>query len=242
MIRTLFALGLLAAATVPTLAADSSTFAILAYSDDSRYFAYEEFSIGDEGTPPHASVGIVDLTTGGHVDGSPWFAGDNEDATLTDLRLDVLNRSSLAMGTAGVGTYGHFLALNGDGERGTGGSLTFALPQGADPDALGPDYTLNVLLLPQLADDRCSADYGGGAVGFAIMLTGPGDSREIYRQDAAAGAEECLRQVRLYGVIQPYNGGDLETLVAIVSLYTVGFEGYDRRFMVIPVAAGQQTP
>ena len=30
----------------------------------SRYFAYEEFSIGDEGTPPYATIGLVDLDDG----------------------------------------------------------------------------------------------------------------------------------------------------------------------------------
>jgi hypothetical protein len=30
-------------------------------------------------------------------------------------------------------------------------------------------------------------------------------------------------------------GGGLATLVAVTPLYTVGFEGYDRRFMVIPL-------
>jgi hypothetical protein len=60
------------------------------------------------------------------------------------------------------------------------------------------------------------------------MLTVGDKSREIYRQDAEAGVETCLRRIRLYGVIQPYNGGD-------VDLYTIGFEGYDRRFMVIPL-------
>ena len=85
--------------------------------------------------------------------------------------------------------------------------------------------------------DSCSADLGGMAIGFRVILTPDGPSRDLYTQDAAAGIEDCVRRVRLYGVMQPYNGGDVDTLVAVISIYTVGFEGYDRRFMVIPLAA-----
>ena len=65
------------------LAGDSATFAPIGYSPDRRYFAYEEFSIGDEGTPPHATIGIVDLTTGSPVSGSPWTATGSEEVADT---------------------------------------------------------------------------------------------------------------------------------------------------------------
>ena len=71
------------------------------------------------------------------------------------------------------------------------------------------------------------------------MLIVDDESREIYRQDAEAGVETASAVSGSTACIQPYNGGDLETLVAVLSLYTVGFEGYDRHFMVIPLGAGQ---
>lgn len=244
MMRHLASLGLLALLATPAAAGDSATFSPFGYSDDRRYFAYEEFSIGDEATLPFASIGLIDLATGQPVAGSPWVVPGDEavETTITDLRLEALALGGLSLGGAGIADPAHFLALVGDGVRTGGGSLTFSLPQGADPDALGPDLTLNVLLQPMVADDRCTADQGGGAMGFAIMLAGDGESREVHRQDAAAGADTCLRRIRLYGVLQPYNGGGLETLVAVVSLYTVGFEGYDRRFMVIPLGPRQPAP
>jgi predicted secreted protein len=224
-------------APAAAVAGDSATFAPFGYSDDRRFFAYEELSIGDEATTPYATIGIIDLTTGLHVTGSPWLvrASEEVEQTTSELRLAVFEEAAAALAQAGIEDPGHFLALIGDGVRTDGSSLTFAMPQGADPDALGPDMTLDLAVLSATMADRCSADYGGGAIGFSLTLTAVAPSRDLHAQGAAVGAEDCLRRVRLYGVVQPYNGGDVETLVAVVSLYTVGFEGYDRRFTVIPL-------
>lgn len=235
--RTLFVLVAFVLDAAHALAGDSATFAPIGYSADHRYFAYEEFSIGDEGQPPHATIGLVDLTTGRHVPGSAWrvFADEAGEKTLTDLRLEATDMAAQALSTAAIEDPAHYLALIGDGTRNDGRSLTFALPQGADPDALGPDMTLDVVDLPALIKDRCSSDYGGHAVGFALILRTGEESRYLHTQYAEDGKEDCVRRFRLYGVLQPYNGGDMSSLVAVVSVYTVGFEGYDRRFLVIPL-------
>jgi len=219
-------------------AGDSATFAPIGYSEDRRYFAYEEFSIGDEATQPFATIGLIDLTTGVPIPGSPWTAGGSEETvdTVTALRLQAIGLATAALGTAGISDPGAFLALIGDGVRSKGDRLTFARPQGADPDALGPDMTLDVVLLPAFREDRCTPDFGGGTIDFVLMLSSEGSSRQL-RYNAVVGTDECVRRYRLYGVLQPYNGGDVASLVAVLSVYTVGFEGYDRRFMVIPLGA-----
>jgi predicted secreted protein len=219
------------------LAGDSATFAPVGYSADNRYFAYEEFSIGDEGHPPHATIGLLDVKTGRHYPGSAWRAFGREEggSTLTDLRLQATDMATEALSTAAIEDPAHYLALIGDGVRDKGDVLTFALPQGADPDALGPEITLHIVDLPALIKDRCSADYGGYAVGFTLVLTSEGETRYLHTQYAEDGKQDCVRRFRLYGVLQPYNGGDVASLVAVVSVYTVGFEGYDRHFLVIPL-------
>ncbi len=219
-------------------AGDHATFAPLGYSEDRHYFAYEEFSIGDEATAPFATIGLIDLTTSAAVAGSPWTAGGTEDAadTVTALRLKAIDLATAALGTAGISDPGDFLALIGDGVRDDHQQLTFGLPQGSDPDAIGPDMTLDLARLSALVADRCSANDGGMAIGFRLVFTADSPSRDLHTQGAGAGVESCLRDVRLYGVVRPYNGGDVASLVAVLSVYTVGFEGYDRRFMVIPIA------
>jgi predicted secreted protein len=219
------------------LAGDHATFAPIGYSADNHYFAFEEFSIGDEATSPFATIGLVDLTTGTAVAGSPWTAGGSEETAdaVTALRLQAIGLATDALGKAGISDPGHFLALVGDGVRNAGETLTFGLPQGADPDAIGPDLTLDIVTLPALLDDHCSQYDGGKAIGFVLMLTSEGRSRELHHQDATDSTEACIRRLKLYGVLQPYNGGDVASLVAVLSVYTVGFEGYDRRFMVIPL-------
>jgi hypothetical protein len=218
------------------VAGDSATFDPLGYSYDGRYFAYEEYSIGDEARQPFVTIGLIELATGAHASGSPWTASGSEEVedTISDLGLKAFEAAGPALGVAGIGNPSHFLALIGDGVRSDGNRLTFALPQGADPDSLGPDMTLDVVLLPAFREDRCTPDFGGGTIDFVLMLSSEGTSRQL-RYNAVVGMDECVRRYRLYGVVQPYNGGDVASLVAVVSVYTVGFEGYDRRFMVIPL-------
>ena len=233
-VAVLFVLGVASA-----LAGDSATFAPLGYSEDNRYFAYEEFSIGDEGRPPFATIGIVDRSTGTHIEGSPWTAtgGEDGESTLSTLRLEVTTAASEALARTGIEDPAHFLALIGDGVRDDGQSLTFALPQGADPDALGPPMELSIMKFAGLIKDRCSEEYGGYSVGFALMLLTEdrAKAQRLGQQYTEDGTDDCVRRFRIYGVLQPYNGGDVTSLVAVVSVYTVGFEGYDRRFLVFPV-------
>jgi predicted secreted protein len=223
------------------LAGDHATFAPLGYSEDRHFFAYEEFSIGDEATAPFATIGIIDMTTGAHVEGSPWMAGGTEEtaAPLSTLRLEATNLASRALAKAAIDDPGEYLALIGDGVRDDGNELSFALPQGSDPDALGPGMILDIMGLPAMIKDRCSPYDGGYAAGIILLLL-PEDrstSRRLLHQDAADGAEDCVRRFKLYSVVRPYNGGDVASLVAVLSVFTVGFEGYDRRFMVIPLGA-----
>ena len=175
--------------TASAVAGDSATFAPIGYSDDRRYFAYEEFSIGGDASQPFATIGLVDLTTGQHVAGSPWTAGGKEEIadTVTALRLQATDMAAEALSVAAIEDPAHYLALIGDGVRDSGTRLTFARPQGADPDALGPDMLLDVVTLSAMVADSCSADLGGMAIGFRVILTPDGPSRDLYTQDAVCG-------------------------------------------------------
>jgi predicted secreted protein len=221
-------------------AGDHATFAIVGYSEDNRYFAYEEFSIGDESLSPYVAVGLLDLYSGSLVSGSPFEAGTGgeHDRTLTEVRIEAIEEAAHALSSANIATPGHYLALVGDGERDEATSLTFSLRVGAGLMDLGEDIELR---LDQAATgaDRCTADDFGDAVGFSLVIRIGNDERTLAQRTGTENPDLCMRAYRLYGVVQPYNGGDIDTLVAIVSAYSIGFEGFDRRFMVIPIGPRQ---
>ena len=114
---------------------------------------------------------------------------------------------------ASIGDPAHFLALIGDGVRDDGDHLTFALPQGADSGCLGPDMSLEIV---DHAGPRrgplLRRRFGGYAMGFVLLLMPrtAATSRELPIRTPGDGDDDCMRRFRLYGVLQPYNGGDLE--------------------------------
>lgn len=221
-------------------AGDRAAFAIFGYSEDGRYFAYEQFSIGDESLSPYMSVSLVDLHSGSLVSGSPFEAGTGgeHERTLTELRAEVMEQAAHALSSANVATPGHYLALVGDGERDEARTLKFAFRVGAGLMDLGEDMELR-LDQAVTGEDRCTADDFGEAVGFSLVIRIGGDERTLAQRSGTENPDLCMRAYRLYGVVQPYYGGDLDTLVAVVSAYSIGFEGFDRQFMVIPVGPRQ---
>ncbi len=62
-----------------------------------------------------------------------------------------------------------------------------------------------------------------------------GPARELHRDTGTLPKSRgCAMDYAIYAVVFPYLGGGLENAVAVVSVYPYGFEGPDRRFLVVP--------
>lgn len=218
----------------PALAGDRALIDYLGYSDDGRYFAFEEFGLQDGSGFPFADLYVVDLQTDSWVSGTPVrIRIEDEGGRVADARDQAHDEAEAVLDQFGIAVAAHPLAVNGDGEVGVDWqALSFGRPGYGLGDALDP-VTLTLDTFPATSPQDCELYLGEPAVGFALRL----DDAEIYSDaNTLPNSRGCPMDYRLYAVVAPVDwtgaGGGR---VAIISSYPFGFEGPDRRFLAVPL-------
>ncbi len=228
----------LAVLAYPALAGDAAQFNPLGFSEDGRYFAFEEFGIQDGSGFPYANLTILDVAGDTWAAGSPFRVRlEDEAATLADARDEARTEAEPHFDTLAITTPVSTVALNGDGEpAGDGSLLSFGKP-GYGLDALQDPATLTLTTTLPDYSGPCTTDYGfDPPVGYVLTLEVAGGTTELHADQSVPASRGCTVAYRLYGVFAPLEwAGRGLSPVAVLSVYTNGFEGPDRRFIAVPV-------
>lgn len=221
--------------TAPAFAGDRALIEYLGYSDDGRYFAFEEFGVQDGSGFPYANIFIIDLPADSWVSGTPYrVLVDNDEADVADARDEAAERAEAKLDALGIGGAVHTLAVNGDGDprTGTGHELTFGRP-GYDLGDVTEVRTLALETYPLPASMDCDALLGEPGLGFALTL----DGVEIHRDAGTLPQSRgCPMDYRVYAVVRPAEWSNATgATLAIISIHPFGFEGPDRRFLALPL-------
>jgi predicted secreted protein len=231
--------GLLVAASLmaPALAGDRALLDIIGYSEDSRYFAFEEFGVQDGSGFAYSTIYIIDTVEDSWVVGTPIrIRADGEEAALHDVRQEARAEVQGDLEALHIAVPAEIVALVGDGVPGADGSvLRFGNP-GYDIGSVLGDYQLHLDTYPVTATSPCKEWFGSDPLGFDLTLTEMDSSSELHRDEMLPRSRGCPQAYRLYGVALPFQAQDLMSAVAIVSYYPGGFEGPDRRFLAVPFA------
>jgi predicted secreted protein len=237
--RLVASLGVLAL-TSPALAGDAANFLPLGFSADGRYFAYEEFGVQDGSGFPFSNVFILDVAEDKWSGGSPFRVRiEEEQPGLVQVREQSHEKAAQALADLAITEPPVIVALNGDAEP---VEDRRALSFGAPGFGLEPPTDISTLTLstfPSTSTLPCVESYGFDApVGFALELKTGDGVRELHRDKTVPASRSCTVDYRLHGVVAPVNWAWRNfTPVAIVSVYSHGFEGPDRRFIAVPVTA-----
>ena len=221
----------------PALAGDRAAIDFIGYSEDSRYFAFEEFGISDGAGFAYSNVYLIDLSTDAWVSGTPIrVQAEDESPTLAAIRTEALQEAKEPLGKAGITVPVEIAALLGDGVADADGkSLTFGAPS-YGIGTVSDTATLALTTYDSTSTLPCADWTENPPLGFALTLSTDGASRELHRDDSVPESRNCPQAYRLYGVVLPFGATDIAHGVAIVSVYPLGFEGPDRRFMAVPLA------
>lgn len=217
-------------------AGDRALIHYLGYSQDLRYFAFEEFGIQDGSGFAYANVYVVDLATDSWVIGTPVrVQADTEDRGIVSIRQDAIGQASRLIAEFGIEVPVDVVALIGDGIPDTDArSLTFGAP-GYGPGEVQETHLLALSTFPASAVSPCAEWFGIDPLGFDLSLTSGGAERVIHRDDALPRSRGCPLDYRIHGVVMPFGAPAEDAAVAIISVYPGGFEGPDRRFLAVPL-------
>ena len=229
-------------------AGDRAQANYLGYSDDGRYFAYEQYGIQDGSGGFYSDVFVIDLAEDKLLGEAPFSvqtSGDDATGSLPATRAAALHLAQPLLDQYGIINPVAVAALNGDGLLGEAGlPLDGKVIRFGQPFYTGIqyDYTMTLQQLDVPNSASCGESADGPYQGFALTLTDNENKaeppRELHR-DAGhkplPALRGCALDYSIYSIVYRLEGeGDP---VALISIYTQGFEGLDRRFVAVPVGS-----
>jgi predicted secreted protein len=224
-------------------AADGAEFNAIGYSPDSRYFAFEQYGVQDGSGFPYWQVFIIDLKENAWVKGGPIrVVLEDEQAKLSAARDKARTEAQPLLAERNITEPPVTLAANPATEAlADPSSLTFdrwypstgARPAPIESVVARHELSLGTVKLPDPAG--CSPE-DGPYLGFTLTLKDVklGTAQTIHGDKSIPTSRGCTLDYDLAAVVAPSGYPDTDRLVAIVGVYTRGFEGADHRFIAVP--------
>lgn len=220
-------------------AADNAERAVIGFSPDGRYFAFEQYGVQDGSGFPYSEIFVIDLAANQWVKGSPFRQRlDDETATVSAVRAKAAQTASALLGQLKTVEPGEALAAQlptqavADRHR-----IAFDPFYQSQTNQKGDRYTLGLDLVPFAAPESCFAE-DGKQMGFRLTIKDneSGLEKEVHKDAAIPSSRFCPRDYDLSDVIiyRPASGAARQ--VALVGVYTPGFEGVNRRLIAVPFA------
>lgn len=231
-------LAFLIVATTSAGAADNAERAVIGFSPDGRYFAFEQYGVQDGSGFPYSEIFVVDLDANQWVKGSPFRERvDDENALVSAARAQSAKAAQKLLTQLKAAEPGEILASQPVTESSPGRRrLTFDpfyISLGSQPASR---YTLSLDLVPFTASENCHDDENAKQMGFKLTITDKDQnaSKEIYKDLSIPSSRYCPRDYDIADVIAYRSSSQGDRHVALIGVYTPGFEGMDRRLIAVP--------
>lgn len=220
----------------PAQAADRALLNMLGYSADGDYFAFEEFGIQDGSGFAFSSVYVVDLVHDKWTYGTPFsvMAAD-EGEPLSAVRVEAVAKARSKLDEYKIGVPAQILALIGDGAAGDSGlRVGWSTPACCGPGKTQADEFSLILETRGIgSDDAYCREMN--PVGFNLYYQDQNGRTDLHRDgNTLPKSRRCTLDYRIYAVVQPFEEFSGRR-VAVIASYPFGFEGVDRRFLVVPI-------
>ncbi len=223
-------------ATAPARAGDTAEAEVLGFADDGRLFAFEEFGVQDGSGFPYATIFVIDVETDRWVAGTPVrVLLEDEDSTLAEARAEAEAKLREVVDDEFDPAQAITLAHSPLGEvEADPTRLAFAPVIPSNPlEDPAHRYGARLELFQAEAEAENCVDYiGDRPMGFRLSVEREGGgSTVLHADETIPRSRGCPITYRLSRVVVP--GYPPERVVILVSVFTPGFEGPDRRFIAV---------
>ncbi len=219
----------------------------LGYSADGKYFAFEQFGTQDGSGFPYSDIFVLDLDTNDWVDGSPIRVRlDDETATPGAAHAKAVTSAAPVLQKHKITEPAVVLAATPATEvqedrstvtfdpyyRHMGGSA----PQ-PTADMWGTRYTFSSTASEITPTPEHCKDFGEAIMALTLTLTDlkTGKVQTVHKDTSVPKSRGCPTGYDIDKVVTPAAYSQNSRFVALIGVYSIGFEGRDRRYIAIPV-------
>ncbi|MFK7791310.1 MAG: DUF2259 domain-containing protein [Devosiaceae bacterium] len=213
-------------------AADMAEYRVLGYSSDGSVFAFEQFGIQDGSGFPYSDVFFIDLEDDRWLPGSPIRVRfENEIAPLASARAQALQDASVLLASNDISPEFRILGATTPMEQGSQEDVLAFYPRPI-LNPIDPLHTLTINRLPMHSPRDCFGMVE--TAGYELLLTVDSKGTQVLHRDSSIpGSRACPQRYGIAAIFTPYDGAPGRA-VALISVYQLGFEGLDRRFLAVP--------
>ena len=227
-------------------AADGANLNVIGFSADMRYFAFEQYGIEDGSGFPYSEVFVLDLERNAWVKSSPIRErSENDEARLGAVRAASASKATPLLKSLFIDEPAEILASNQATEvLADRNHVQFdrwfrSSSLGSKPETNGSAnegrYELSVEANPMALPSNCTPE-NGLTYGFTLKLRSfkTGATSVLHKDDAIPASRRCPKGYDIQAIVVTTGYPKIDRLVAIIGVYSFGFEGNDRRFIAIP--------
>jgi predicted secreted protein len=225
-------------------AADAAERQILGFSPDGRYFAFEQFGVQDGSGFPYSEIFVINLDNDRWLDGTPVRVRlENDAQSLGKARDKALSEARKFLEQSHIENNGRVLASNPVNQKTENPqhlvfhsyytSLGHLEPvDETDQDVI--TLTVEDVVLP--TPEACPIG-DTPLAGFVLKAKrGAEPFHLVYRDKTIPASRGCPLKYSLSDAVAYASAdGRIQRLVALVNVFSFGFEGADRRFIAVPV-------
>lgn len=236
--RVLALAGLLGLAAIGTAqAGDRAMLNPIGFSPSGNVFAFEEYGMQDGSGFVYSNIYVVDLAADKWIAGAPFRnQADSEEVELATIRTQSLDQARAAIAQHEISVPAEILTLNGDADANTDlRHVQFGMPM-SGPKSIHDPRDLDLTVFDTTSAEPCGDYMEEKPKGFALTLTHEDTSTELHRDGVLPKSRGCVLDYGIYAVLTPFGDFGFEHAVALISVYSLGFEGPDRRFVAVPVS------
>lgn len=217
----------------PAGAGDLAARHIFGFSPDGDTFAFEQFGVQDGSGFPYTDIFVVDTLSDQWVKGSPFrVLMRDERSQMKWARREALTKAGNTLRQRLVSKPGRLLASNPHGEL------------SADPHRVavntsqivtGPPerWTFTLDEIP-IANKKCAAFTSAPAKGFRLYVQRQGSTPlKLHEDTSIPKSRGCPLSYAISDVVAYEPDGGSRVIAVLVSVFSHGFEGPDRRFLAV---------